>query len=47
MKYKIGDIVIPKYEPELADEIIEMKDFANELVYVLENGCMFTDNELQ
>ena len=47
MRFKIGDIVTPKDQPKLADEIIDIKDFANELVYVLENGCMYTEDELQ
>ena len=47
MRYKIGDIVIPKDQPELADEIIDIRDYLDELVYILENGCMYTEDELQ
>ena len=47
MKFKIGDIVVPKDQPELADEIVEIGDFLDEPVYVLKNGCRYTEDELE
>ena len=47
MRFKIGDIVTPKDQPELVDEIIDMRDYLDDIVYILENGCMYTENELQ
>ena len=47
MRYKIGDVVVPKYEPELTDEIVDIRDHLDDIVYVLENGCLYTDDELQ
>jgi len=46
MRYKIGDRVVPKDQPELADEVIEIRDYLDDIVYVLENGCRYTEDEL-
>ena len=47
MRYKIGDVVIPKDQPELSDEIVDIRDYLDDIVYVLKNGCLYTDDELQ
>ena len=47
MRFKIGDVVVPKDQPELADEIVDIRDYLDDIVYVLENGCLYTDDELQ
>ena len=47
MRFKVGDRVIPKDQPELSDEIVDIRDYLDDIVYVLENGCLYTDDELQ
>jgi len=44
---EVGDIVTPKANPELESKVSEIKPFAGETVYVLENGTRYTENELE
>ena len=43
---KIGDIVTPKTFPQLKGKVEKIDTFIGETVYVLENGGMYTENEL-
>ena len=45
---KIGDMVTPKDFPELKGRIVRIdKDWANQYLYVLDNNCRFTKDELK
>jgi len=45
---KVGDMVTPKDFPELKGRIVRIdRDYANQYLYVLDNGCSFTRNELK
>ena len=45
---KRGDFVTPKAFPELRGRIVRIDtDFAERYLYVLDNGCMFTKDELR
>jgi len=44
---KEGDIAIPKDIPELKGKIVKVDKFLGETLYVLSNGCMYTDRELK
>jgi len=45
---KKGDLVIPKDFPELKGTIIQIDidHFGGETLYILDNKCVFTENEL-
>ena len=45
---KVGDLVTPTKFPELRGRIIRIdRDYADRHLYVLDNGCSFTREELQ
>jgi len=45
---KVGDMVTPKAFPELRGRIVRIdRDFADRHLYVLNNSCMFTKDELR
>ena len=45
---KQGDYVTPKKFPELKGRIVRIdRDYADRHLYVLDNGCMFTKDELR
>ena len=44
---KKGDIVTPRDFPELKGTIIWIdRDYANQDLYVLDNGCRYTESEV-
>ena len=44
---KIGDTVTPKKHPVLKDKVRKIgKDFNGDPLYILENGTMYTKDEL-
>ncbi len=45
---KVNDTVIPRQYPELKSKVKKIgRDFNNEPLYILKNGCMYTKHELQ
>jgi len=45
---KIGDIVIPKKQPLLKGKVIKIgKSFDDKPLYILDNHCMYTEEELE
>jgi|GEM_PF-6986837 len=48
MKRKINDIAIPKDYPELTSRVKEISNdyFTGEILYILENGTAYTEDEL-
>ena len=45
---RIGDLVIPKKHPLLQSKVVKIsKDFNKMPLYILENGTMYTKEELK
>jgi len=43
----IGDEVTPKLHPQLKSKVKSIETFVGEPVYLLENGTMYTKEELE
>jgi len=44
---KVGDTVIPKLYPILKGKVVDIKPFAGDIVYVLDNKTSYTKDELK
>ena len=45
---QIGEIATPKEAPQLASKIVKIgKDFSDQPLYILENGCRWIEDDLE
>ena len=47
IEIKVGDEVTPKLTPQLKGKVARIEPFFGGIVYVLENGTRYTEEELE